>query len=360
MKKTVARRRLYRMAVPLALGVVLCGCSQKQEEENRVIIEREEELAGYDYDIVGLGDVVKVEKIRCTYRQTKQQDVSFALAGKRVEKVYVQEGDAVQKGDLLAELSGGNLRREIKRLEYVVKRNELLKKFAADNEAIEIAEKKALGLEASVLENELASIKQKYRYQIEDYTDALELDRMKLAALQKEEKNSCVYAQMDGTVYYVKELLEGSTSTTDEVVISIMDSGECFFEANSPEYAKYFSEDKNVDLTIAYGSEDGEVVVRPWHMAEWGDTQSFLVVSKPEGANIEVGKEGTISIETGRKENVMTVPVTSLYTVDGKNYVYVLGDNNMREVRWVELGLCGNNFVEILSGLNEGERVVRR
>ena len=360
MKKTIMRRYLCSMAVPLVLGVALCGCTQSKEEEKKVIIEREEELAGYAYDIVGRGEVVKVEKIRCTYRQTKQQDVSFSLAGKRVEKVNVKKGDTVQKGDLLAELSGGGLKQEIKRLEYVIKRNELLKGYADEKEALAIEEKKAMGFDEETLKRELDALKQTYRYQREDYEDALELDRLKLAELKREEASSRVYAEMDGVVYFVKEMLQGSTSTADEVVITIMDSGDCFFEASSPEYASYFSEDQNVDLSIAYGSLDGDVVVKPWHMEEWGETQSFLVVSKPEGVNIEVGKEGTISIETGRAENVITVPVSSLYTADGKDYVYVLTDDNMREVRWVEVGLQGNDAIEIKSGLNEGERVVRR
>lgn len=360
MKKTIIERCLYGMVASVLIGTVLCGCAKQNDDENRVSIEREEEFAGYAYDFVSRGDVVKKEKIRCTYRQTKQQDVSFALTGKRVEKVYVKKGDTVKTGDLLAELSGGNLQSEIKRLEYVIKRNELLMGYADTNEKIAIEEKKNSGLSDEELEKEIASIKQTYRYQKEDYEDALELDRLELAELKKEETNSRVYAQMDGNVYFVKELLEGSTSTAEEVVISIMDSDECFFEANSPEFSKYFSEDQNLDLSLAYGSTDGDLVVKPWHMDEWGETQSFLVVSKPENTNLEVGKEGTITVETGRRENVITVPVTSLYTADGKDYVYVLGDNNMREVRWVEVGLCGNDRIEILSGLQEGERVVRR
>ena len=96
------------------------------------------------------------------------------------------------------------------------------------------------------------------------------------------------------------------------------------------------------------------------YVKEGSDWYLRAYIDKPEGVNIEVGKEGTISIETGRAENVITVPVSSLYTADGKDYVYVLTDDNMREVRWVEVGLQGNDTIEIKSGLNEGERVVRR
>ena len=42
--------------------------------------------------------------------------------------------------------------------------------------------------------------------------------------------------------------------------------------------------------------------------------------------------------------------------INGK--MYVLGENDIREVRWIETGFCGDRLTEILSGLEEGEAVI--
>ena len=46
--------------------------------------------------------------------------------------------------------------------------------------------------------------------------------------------------------------------------------------------------------------------------------------------------------------------------MDEVYYVYVVDETGMRQVKWVEVGLIGNTTVEILNGLEEGEKVIRR
>ena len=44
--------------------------------------------------------------------------------------------------------------------------------------------------------------------------------------------------------------------------------------------------------------------------------------------------------------------------LDGKNYVYVLGENNIWETKWITVGLEGKDNVEITDGLSEGDMVI--
>ena len=82
--------------------------------------------------------------------------------------------------------------------------------------------------------------------------------------------------------------------------------------------------------------------------------------SGPENAGIDVGTAGTIQVVADRRENVLCIPLSAIHTADDGSYVYVLNEDNMREVKWVETGLAGDDTVEILSGLTEGERVIRK
>ncbi|HWP63180.1 MAG TPA: efflux RND transporter periplasmic adaptor subunit [Candidatus Binatia bacterium] len=75
-------------------------------------------------------------------------------------------------------------------------------------------------------------------------------------------------------------------------------------------------------------------------------------------ANLASGMSVTVSIETGRAENALAVPVTALTGTSGNVTVRVVDPTGQIVVQPVEVGLVGDEYVEIKSGLNEGEVVV--
>lgn len=364
--KSGISRRAFGMCV-FIISLLLAGCGQTEDEPPLVVVERPEEATTYELATVTVGDIVKTAQVRSTYRQMKDQEVCFAVSGKIVEKVYVQEGDAVKKGDLLAELSGGSLDQDIERLEYNIARNELLLSYADIDESYAISalwvnfiyysgqsEKDKKNLDQSI-----ESVQRNYRYKREDYMDALELDRMELELLKKEVSQSRVYASMDGIVHNMKEWLEGSTSAKDEVVMTIIDNSQCIFVAESPEYAEYFHEGESVPMKLI-AARAGDYEVLPWKMEEWGDTQMFIVADDIDSTALEVGVTGVMDVVTESRLQVLTVPIRTVKTADDRTYVYVLNDDGLREVRWIETGLYGDDSVEIVSGLEEGDRVIVR
>ncbi len=348
------------------MSFLLCGCGQETEEDRLVVVEQEEQEPIYSFATVTVGDVQKTTRVTCTYRQIQGQSVSFSLSGKVVEKVYVKEGDVVKRGELLAELSGGNLEDEIERLEYEVARNELLLSYLDVDQDYEIS---AVWLnylyrsgrsdyDEESRDQSVKSIQQNYQYMREDYEDALEMDRLLLEKYQKEARQSRVYAQMDGIVYEIQEDLEGSTSMKGETVMTIVDNSQCVFETEVPEYAKLFQEGQKIQMSIAYGTGVGQYILIPWHMEEWGEKQLFSVLEGPENEGIEVGTLGTMQLVLEKREQVLTVPALAVSEADGRAFVYVQGEGNMREVKWVETGLYGDSVVEITAGLAEGDRVI--
>ncbi len=75
-------------------------------------------------------------------------------------------------------------------------------------------------------------------------------------------------------------------------------------------------------------------------------------------ANLASGMSVSVSIETGRAENALAIPVTALTGTSGNATVRVLDPTGQVVVRPVEIGLVGDEYVEIKSGLGEGEVVV--
>lgn len=340
-------------------AALLCGCGGRSEEDGLVLVEQENTEISYSFGVAALGDVTKSQRVTCTYRQINGLEVSFSTGGKLIDRVYVREGDSVKKGDLLAELSAGSLERQIAELEYRIARNELLLGYVDTNESIQISAQWVYGWGEESIKAAVAGIQKQSEYQRQDYSDALEIDRKKLENLRQELKASRVYAEADGVVYDLKERLEGSTSRAEETVMVIMDPSQCFFETNVPELADRFHEGETVSMVMAYGAA-GQYELMPWRMEEWGETQLFSIYDGPDSGNLEVGNSGTMTLVLEQKKNVLCVPAGAVHSSGEDEYVYVLGADEMREVRWVRTGLHGNDAVEISEGLSEGERVILR
>lgn len=346
---------------------MLTGCGPTTgDKEDIILTEKETETMTYEMAEVSISDVQKTEKTRCVYQQVNDESLSFSVSGKRVAKVYVEKGENVTKGQILAELDIGNAKEQIRDLEYNIARNELNLSNIDINRDYEIS---TLWLrfmyqsgqsqgEKEAVEKNVEGIIQRYRYLQEDYEDALNLDKAQLAILQQNVKDSILRAGMDGMVSDIADRLEGSTTVRGEEVIKIIDSSECLFAVTDASLKDCFKEGVEVDMSMAYGTGAGDYKLMPHEMDKWEDVLLFSISQGGEDAVIEVGSMGMMRYTTGFRSQVLSVPLRALHQADGKSFVYVLGENNMREMKWVETGLVGDDKVEVLSGLQEGERVI--
>lgn len=75
---------------------------------------------------------------------------------------------------------------------------------------------------------------------------------------------------------------------------------------------------------------------------------------------MKTGMTADVVIKTQTKENVLTVPDAAIQTENGKTFVQVLVGKKT-EQREIEVGLKGSNgAVEVISGLEEGEKVITK
>lgn len=65
-----------------------------------------------------------------------------------------------------------------------------------------------------------------------------------------------------------------------------------------------------------------------------------------------------VVINTADRNDALVVPLSTLKTDAAGSYVLVLKEDGTQETRYVETGIYSDEYVEILSGLSEGERVV--
>lgn len=362
----VNRKTLYKYTTTLMVCLLLTGCTGVQTEEDSIILmDQEEESASYNLTLAKVSDIELTQIIKCEYQAVTTEDLSFSIAGKEILKVYIKKGDTVEKGQLLAELISEDIESQIKELEYEIAKSEL---FLRETEEKKSLETKLLMARCSQAENwtdypkSLANIEAVYQYAIEDYTDLIQIQTMRLKALAAEAEKGNLYAGMSGTVSYVRPGLEGMTTKSDERVISIIDNTQCIFTSSQVEYAGYFTEGTVVEMDISTGSAAGVWEVLPDNQNGGGEVLQFVVAESTQyqESALEVGTRGIITLLIDRREQVLCVPKSILHMAEDSYYVYALDDNGNRVVKWVTPGLFGDSNVEIMAGLSEGDKVIVR
>lgn len=353
--------------IVLTTGVNFCACNNEIQEVPLVVVDTLEDEVTYNLDQVTKGEVVLTQTLPCSYVQTKEQEVVFPVGGKIIEKVYVKSGDHVNVGDTLVELQTGNIEEDIANLEYQIARNGLMMSYLDKAEEFELQNSYFTLVYDTKMEEEDVKNKDKrdekiaesYTYQREDYADNIEFDQLKLEELKTELASSQVKATISGKVIDVKRNLEGSTAKRGEVIMKIVDNNNGLFETKA-EDASIYKEGQSVSMNIVYGEAKGDYILEPYNISSWKDTQLFSIVEGPDGYNIEVGTTGTIVTPVDKKDNVLRIPNSALYEADNRYYTYILDENNMRKAQFIEVGLIGDMYTEVLSGIEEGVKVVRR
>lgn len=356
----------YRMLFSMAPVLAFTGCSPSEVPEELVVLEQEEEAISYNLSIASYGDVLLTEVMIVTYKELEEEELSFSVSGRPVSKVYAEEGEQVKKGQLLAELGDDDLVSQAESLEYQIARNQILLEQSAINEDYDIStlwlqyiyQSGQTEAERNALHNRVEQIQQQYRYMREDYQDAIDIARLRLEGIRKEQAENKLYAGIDGTVTWIRTGLLGTTSEAGKGVIQIKNDAECLFAVEGSEHAHLFTEGVKVEMVILSGKNAGSYLMLPYHMEEWEDRLWFTMAD--EAVEMETGTTGRLTVVLDSRENVINIPKLAIHTANGESFVHCLGEDGIREMRWVETGLYGDERVEILSGLEEGDRVILR
>lgn len=351
-------------------SMCLIGCSKEAEVEPIIMVDTSAIDVAYNMDEISIGEVTLTKKISCNYIQSEDQQVAFETGGKVVDKVYVKVGDYVEPGDLLLTMDNGDILDQIADLEYKISRNKLQLGYLDKAEEFDKQSEEYTYVyeyyspkteeELNKRSHKIFMIEEDYLYKRQDYNDNIEFDTAKLQQLKNEYEENHVYATMAGKVINIKADLEGSIAKKDDVIMTIVDNDNGFFEIEDEEATKIFKEGDSVPMSIVYGSAKGEYELTPLNINEWGEKQIFSIVSSPASATLEVGANGTIIAIIDKKENVARIPNRALYEADGRYYTYVLNSENMREPRFIEIGLIGDEYTEIVGSVTAGMKVVSR
>jgi len=103
-------------------SVLLTGCELIPVEESfqAAPIFQEEVIEEYSQTVVLRGDLVNTEKVTCKYSPVISERLSFSISGELISDIFVEAGQMVKAGDLLAELEESNVDVQIEDQEHLI------------------------------------------------------------------------------------------------------------------------------------------------------------------------------------------------------------------------------------------------
>lgn len=89
------------------------------------------------------------------------------------------------------------------------------------------------------------------------------------------------------------------------------------------------------------------------------ETASSITCRVPGKVTVFDGLEMTMEIKAGTAADVLVVPVTAVRGLLGTGSVWVIGEDGLESERQVRLGITDGKVVEVKTGLNAGDTVLR-
>ena len=366
------KRYVFLVCMILVIGIAGCNTKESQEDTAQAIeVEKVLSLPDYKMDVVRRGEITNVAEVDCIYMQMLEQKVTFDVDNEVVYQVYVEEGDSVKKGDLLVSLEITEVKENIEDLEYSIAYQNLMLEHTKELEELDlkarrskyevkisqITDQKMKNEENKLLIEDLNQMKESYRLKIEELEDDIAINQYKLDAYKKQYEDSMLYAEMDGTVSYIKDLLAGSLTQAEERIMTIIDDSVCSFVAKDVEYLNYFNKEQEVTINVGKDDSKKEYLAFPVDISEKEENTIYFELSEVD-YDLDIGTKGVINIILDSNQDALYINKAALHTAGDKYYVYVSNDEGLRSIQYVEIGIQSDEAVEIVSGLEEGDYVI--
>ncbi|MDA7468279.1 efflux RND transporter periplasmic adaptor subunit [Candidatus Pelagibacter ubique] len=200
-------------------------------------------------------------------------------------------------------------------------------------------------------------------YKIEKYEidNPIEFNRkLKKGDLITKLKTRNLIASFDGVVTK-RDFSNDIKVSESSLLIQLEDTSTIYVDVDIPElYSSFIKENLNVDVKFSGNSEkiySGVVDSTAGRIDV--DTRSLAIRIKLENDNFEILPGSLLEIIVKYNErNSMSIPDTSLIMEGNKTYVYKVAEDNVTNKAEIVIGIRDSGFIEVVSGLANGDNIV--
>jgi membrane fusion protein (multidrug efflux system) len=200
-------------------------------------------------------------------------------------------------------------------------------------------------------------------YKIEKYEidNPIEFNRkLKKGDLITKLKTRNLIASFDGVVTK-RDFSNDIKVSESSLLIQLEDTSTIYVDVDIPElYSSFIKENLKVDVKFSGNSEkiySGVVDSTAGRIDV--DTRSLAIRIKLENDNFEILPGSLLEIIVKYNErNSMSIPDTSLIMEGNKTYVYKVAEDNIANKAEIVIGIRDSGFIEVVSGLANGDNIV--
>jgi len=268
-----------------------------------------------------------------------------------LDEIYVEEGDQVMKGDLIAKMDFGDL------------------KYRIDEIKANYETQKASYMRRKMLFTEGAISAEEY----EEYKNRFLGSEAKFKQIEVEENEINIRAPFRGVITsryavpgaFVTPTTSASSSreggATSSSIVKLSQGLEIVAKVPESDIGRIKTGQEATIRVDAFPDKRFKAVVSKISPSaiKNNNVTSFevtlLLNNKP--VDLRLGMTSDINFQTGATKISTLIPTVAIVTEEGKAGVLVVGNNNQPTFKKVELGTSSGSKTAIISGLEPGEKV---
>lgn len=323
--------------------------AQKQEEAKKPIVNTAQvQYMSMKSIVSATGTIKPVESVEVSSKITA-----------RVKQVLIKENDTVTQGQTVALLDGKDYETQKEQAEFTLKNAKII--YDRTNYLYNIGAKSKEDLDNA-----------QYNY---------DTAQSKLEEAESNLSETVIVSPMDGVVIGEPVTdgtmaVQGNSNPTVIMRIADLSRKQIFAKVDETDIGSVRVGQKATFIVDAYNGKTFTATVskisqtdmdNSWNISNSSSSSSSssaaviyysvtLDVDDPEGL-LMPSMTARVEIETANKDSALAVPLSALKTDKNGTYVIVIKDDGTTENRYVETGIYGDEFVEIINGLSENEKV---
>lgn len=321
---------------PILIAVLfLVGCGSKEEPAAVVSAAPQKAIQASVVEAKHTSVPIRVE-VTGQVAPIFQATLSSRIQG-TINTLLVREGSKVSKGQTLIQLDSRDLQAELARVSAEI-----------ENAKAHLDRMNQLYIQDAVSKQELENATRAYR--------VAEASRN---AVEAQLSYTTVKAPFDGVITE-KHVEAGELASPGHPLLKMEDPLHLRLEATVAEGdLRSVSRGDKIPVSIdALGGQPVNGTVSQILPAGDPRTHTFMVkVNLPKTVGLKTGMFGRFQLDKGEAQT-MLVPSTAVVERGELTSLYVVGADQIARLRWVKVGRRFERQAEILSGLNESERVL--
>ena len=316
----------------IALGAILCSCAGKSGEQAAAGIPAAETVQSVSVTVAQKQDVPQVGTYSTTVQANVVNNIASQSAG-RIQKLNVEVGDFVSAGQILAEMD----RVQLNQAELNLKNSEL-----------ELGRVKGLLAEGGISQSDFDALELNYNVTKANYENLLE--------------NTVLRAPVSGVIS-ARNYDRGDMYAMSSPIYTLQQITpvKLLVPVSETDYTKVKKGDSVTIETDAFpGKTFKGTIIRLYPVIDSGShTFNVEVRVANDSRELRPGMYARATINFG-SNNSIVIPDSAVMKQQGSGVktVFVLNDDSTVSSKVVTLGRHFGQEYEILSGLDEGDKVV--